>query len=45
VAEISLARKDDGRVTVTVAHAKLESPEDVEQWKGFWSGWLEAFDD
>ena len=45
VAEISLAQKDDRRVTVTVAHSKLESPEDVEQWKGFWSGWLEALDD
>lgn len=42
VAEISLAPKDDGRVTITVAHAKLASPEDVEQWKGFWRGWFEA---
>jgi len=42
VAEINLAPTDDGRVTVTVAHAKLESPEDVEQWKGFWSEWLAA---
>jgi hypothetical protein len=45
VAEISLAQRDDGRATVTVAHAKLDAPEDVEQWKGFWSGWLEALDD
>jgi hypothetical protein len=42
VAEINLAPKGGGRVTVTVAHAKLGSPEDVEQWKGFWSAWLEA---
>jgi hypothetical protein len=42
VAEINLAPKGDGRITVTVAHAKLGSPEDVEQWKGFWSDWLEA---
>lgn len=41
-AEINLTPKENGRVTVTVAHAKLESPEHVEQWKGFWSGWLEA---
>lgn len=45
VAEINMAPKDDGRVTVTVAHAQLESPEDVEQWKGFWSGWLAALDE
>jgi hypothetical protein len=42
VVEISLSPKGDGRVTVTVAHAKLESPEDVEQWKGFWSEWFVA---
>lgn len=45
VAEINLAPKDDGRVTVTVAHAKLTSPRDVEQWKAFWSDWLEALDE
>lgn len=45
VAEINLAPKDDGRVTITVAHARLGSPEDVEQWKEFWSGWLEALDE
>jgi hypothetical protein len=42
VAEISLAPKGDGRVTVTVAHAKLTSPEDVAQWKQFWGDWLQA---
>lgn len=45
VAEINLVSKTDGKVKVTVAHAKLESPDDVEQWKAFWSGWLEALDD
>jgi hypothetical protein len=44
VAEISLSPKGDGRVTVTISHAKLGSPADVERWKGFWSGWLEALD-
>ncbi len=45
VAEISFAPKDDGRVTITVAHAKLESPQDVEPWKVFWGEWLEALDE
>jgi hypothetical protein len=40
VAEIDLVPKDAGRVTV--AHAKLGSAEEVEQWRGFWSGWLQA---
>jgi hypothetical protein len=42
VAEISLSPKDDGRVTVTVAHTKLGSPDEVEQWKRFWSEWFVA---
>jgi hypothetical protein len=42
VAEFDLAPKEDGRVTVTVSHAKLTSPEDVAQWKQFWGDWLEA---
>jgi hypothetical protein len=42
VAEINLAPKADGRVTITVAHAKLETFEDVERWKRFWAGWLES---
>ena len=45
VAEINLAPKDHERVTVTVAHAKLDSPAAVKHWKGFWSGWLEALDE
>ena len=45
VAEIDLAPKGDGRVTVTVAHTNLASPRDVEHWKAFWNDWLEALDD
>lgn len=45
VAEINLAPKDGGRVTITIAHARLDSPEQVEQWKVFWSAWLEALAD
>lgn len=41
-AEIALAPRDDGRVTLTVAHHRLPSPADVEHWKAFWADWLEA---
>ncbi len=45
VVEIAIAPKGDGRVTVTVAHAKLSSPEDVVYWKAYWADWLEALDE
>ena len=45
VAETNMASKDDGRATITVAHAELESPEDVEHWEWFWSEWLVALDE
>lgn len=45
VAEIDLAQKDDGRFTVTVAHARLASSADVEPWKEFWSESLAALDE
>lgn len=45
VAEIAIVAKDDRRATITVAHAKLSSPEDVATWKAYWAGWLEALDD
>lgn len=44
-AELDLAPRDDGRVTVTVAHAKLPTPEDVAAWKDWWGAWLEAIDE
>lgn len=44
VVEIAIAPKDDGRVTVTVAHAKLDSRQDLERWRSFWGDWLEALD-
>ncbi|MBW3658450.1 MAG: DUF4287 domain-containing protein [Actinobacteria bacterium] len=43
-AGIVLAPKDDGRVTVTVAHTRLSSPEEVAHWKAFWGEWLGALD-
>ena len=45
VAEISIAPRDDDRVTITVAHTKLSSPDEVAHWKGFWGAWLEALDE
>ena len=44
-AEIAIAPKADGRVTVTIQHAKLESPEAVTHWKAFWGEWLAALDE
>ena len=45
VVELDLAPRDDGRVTVSVAHAKLPAPEDVTVWKQWWGAWLEALDE
>ncbi len=45
VAEIAITPKHDGRVTVTVAHTKLDSPEDLDHWRSFWGEWLEALDE
>lgn len=44
VAEIALEPKDDGRVKVTISHAKLPSLDHVDLWKGVWGEWLEALD-
>jgi hypothetical protein len=44
VVEIAIAPKGDGRSTVTVAHAKLTSPQQVPLWKAYWSDWLAALD-
>lgn len=43
-AEVAVAPKDDGRVTISVLHAKLPAHDDVEYWNGFWSQWLNALD-
>lgn len=44
VALIYVEPLPDGRAKVTIAHEKLESTEDVELWKKFWSEWLTAID-
>lgn len=45
VAEIAMAPRADGRVTVTINHAKLTSPDGVATWKVFWGDWLAALDE
>ena len=45
VAIIDLQPRPDGRVTVSVAHEKLPSPDDVVEWKAWWGDWLDALDD
>jgi hypothetical protein len=45
VAEIAIAPRDAGRATVTVSHARLASPDDVDVWKQFWGDWLQALDE
>lgn len=45
VAQIAIEPKADGRATITIAHEKLPSPDDVELWKGYWAEWLDAIDE
>ncbi|MFN2556135.1 MAG: hypothetical protein ABR592_04570 [Nitriliruptorales bacterium] len=45
VAEIAVVPRGDGRATITVAHAKLASPEEVAHWKAYWADWLRALDE
>jgi hypothetical protein len=44
-AQIALDPQDDGRVKITIAHDRLSTAEAVEEWKGYWSDWLEAVDE
>ena len=43
-AQIALDPASEGRVKVTIAHERLPSPAEVDQWKNYWSEWLEAID-
>lgn len=45
VAVVDLARRDDGRTVVTVAHQRLPEADDVVVWKAFWGEWLDALDE
>lgn len=44
-AGIAMAPRDDGKVTVSVAHERLPAADDVEWWKGYWTAWLAAIDE
>lgn len=45
VAQIALEPRPDGRVKVTISHERLPGPEYVDQWKAYWTEWLEALDE
>lgn len=45
VAQISLEPAGEGRVKVSISHDKLPESGDVEEWKAYWSDWLEAIDE
>ena len=44
-AQIAIDPQATGKVKVSIAHEKLSSPEAVEEWKNYWSEWLEAIDE
>ncbi len=44
VAQIAIDPKSDGRSKVTVAQEGLPAFDDVEEWKFYWSDWLDAID-
>lgn len=44
-AQVSLEEVDDGRTRIAVAHEGLPHAGDVEVWKDYWSGWLEAVEE
>jgi hypothetical protein len=45
VAGVHLDPKPGGRVTVSVSHEKLTSPDEVAEWKAWWGDWLDALDE
>jgi hypothetical protein len=44
-AQISIEPHGQDRAVVAIAHERLPSPEDVEQWKAYWGEWLDALDE
>ena len=44
VVEVAVTAMDDGRVTVTIQHAKLPVFADVAHWRSYWGEWLGALD-
>lgn len=45
VASFGLTDKGDGRVNITIQHAKLPGTDDVDEWKFYWTEWLDAVDE
>lgn len=44
LAQVALQNRDDGRTTVSIAHEGLPNLEDLEEWRFYWTEWLEALD-
>jgi hypothetical protein len=44
LATFGVTAKDADRCTISIQHQKLETLEDVEQWKFYWQEWLDALD-
>ena len=42
---VTMTPVDGGRVRVNVAHDGLDSPAAVDEWKAYWTDWLEAVDE
>jgi len=40
----SIEPRPDGRTTLYVSHERLPTPDDLEEWKFYWSEWLDALD-
>lgn len=45
IAKFGFDDRGDGRVRVSIQHAKLPQFDLVEEWKFYWSEWLDAIDD
>ncbi|MBL8929981.1 MAG: hypothetical protein JNL54_07660 [Kineosporiaceae bacterium] len=45
VAGITLHELTGGRLRIVVEHRGLASVDEVEQWKFYWSDWIDAVDD
>lgn len=44
VAGFGLDAQGDGKTKVTIQHAKLPTVDAIEEWKFYWSDWLDALD-
>jgi hypothetical protein len=44
-AQIAVDPQADGKAKVAIAHERLPSIEDVDEWKNYWAEWLDAIDE